>query len=84
MIFEALVDECVNKGVDAGVERDDNNADDVGYVTVFLILVEEVEHIDDQHWEPCDAVHNAYLQTNEVTSLIRVTKNSQGYAVCLS
>ena len=61
MISKALVDECVNKGIDAGVEAHDDDAGDVGDVAVLLILVVVIKQVDNQHWEPRDSVHNAHL-----------------------
>ena len=61
MIFEALVDECIDERIDAGVEADDHNAGDIGDVAILLILMVVIEHVNDQHREPRDSVHSAYL-----------------------
>lgn len=68
MASEALVTECINKGIDTGVESDDDDADDVSDVAVFLILVIIVEHVDDQHRKPCDGVHNTHLWVKIIKS----------------
>lgn len=65
VIPKALVDEHIYKGIDAGIEGDNNDADDVGYVSVLLALKIIIQHIDDQHWKPCDTVHSADLKTND-------------------
>lgn len=61
MTSEALVDECVNKRIDAGVESNDDDSNDISDVTIFLFHVVVVEHIDDQHWEPRNGVHSTHL-----------------------
>ena len=61
MIPEALVDKCVNKRIDARVEGDNDDADDVSDVAVFLVFVVVVQHVDDQHRKPRDAVHSTHL-----------------------
>ena len=65
MIPKALVDKHVHKRIDAGIEGDNNDADDVGDVSVLLTLKVIIQHVDDQHWKPSDAVHSANLKTNE-------------------
>lgn len=47
MIPKTLVDEHIYKGIDAGIEGDNNDADDVGDVSVFLALKIIIQHIDD-------------------------------------
>ena len=61
---EALVDEHVNKRIDAGVEGDNDDADDVGDVAVFLVFMEVIQHVDDQHRKPRDSIHGADLKPN--------------------
>ena len=65
MIPKTLVDEHVHKWVDAGVEGDDDDADDVGGVSVLLAFKVIIQHVDDQHGKPSDAVHSADLKPNE-------------------
>ena len=54
MISEALINKCVNKRIDAGVESDDQDPNDVGDVAVLLCLMVVVEHVDYQDWKPRD------------------------------
>ena len=48
MISEALINKCVNERIDAGVESDDQDPNDVGDVAVLLCLMVVVEHVDYQ------------------------------------
>ena len=73
VIPKALVDEDVHKRVDAGIESDNNDADDVGDVSVLLALQVIIQHVDDQHWKPSDTVHSADLKPNECVHLFCVT-----------
>lgn len=54
MISEALINKCVNERIDAGVESDDQDPNDVGDVAVLLCLMVVVEHVDYQDWKPRD------------------------------
>lgn len=69
MIPKALVDEHVHKRVDAGVKGDNDNADDVGDVSVLLAFEVIIQHVDDQDWKPSDAVDSADLKPNECIQL---------------
>lgn len=62
MISEALINKCVNERIDAGVESDDQDPNDVGDVAVLLCLMVVVEHVDYQDWKPRDRIHNAHLK----------------------
>lgn len=69
VIPKALVDKHVHKRVDAGIEGDNDDANDVGDVSVLLTLKIIIKHIDDQHWKPSDTVHSADLKPNEYIHL---------------
>ena len=69
MVPKALIDEHVNKRVDAGVEGDNDDADDVGNVAVLLAFKVIIQHVDDQHWKPSDTVYSADLKPNECIHL---------------
>ena len=47
MIPKALVDEHVHKRVDAGIEGDNDDADNVGDVSVLLALNVVIQHVND-------------------------------------
>ena len=47
MIPKTLVDEHVHKRVDAGIEGDNDDADDVGDVSVLLALKVIIQHVND-------------------------------------
>ena len=74
MIPKALVDEHVHKRVDAGVEGDNHDADDVSDVSILLALQVVIQHVNDQHRKPSDTVYSANLKPNGHTHL----KSEQG------
>ena len=47
VIPKALVDEHVHKRVDAGIEGDNDDADNVGDVSVLLALNVVIQHVND-------------------------------------
>ena len=47
MISETLVTECVHEWVDARVESNNNDANDICDVAILLIFVVVVEFVDD-------------------------------------
>ena len=66
MISEALIDECVNERIDAGVESDDHDSNDVGDIAVLLCLMVVVKHVDYQDWKPRDCIHTAHLKVKHL------------------
>ena len=73
MTPEALVDEHVYKRIDARVEGDNDDTNDVGDVSVFLACMEVIQHVDNQHWKPSNAVHSAYLQPKKIPCIERLS-----------
>lgn len=82
MIPETLVDEYINKRIDAGIEGDNDNADDIGDVAVLLAFMEVIQHVDDQHWKPRDTVHSADLETKTNSSRKTTRKHVQSVLTC--
>lgn len=47
VVSEALIDEHVNEGINARVEGDNYDADDVDNVSILLWIMKVIQHVDD-------------------------------------
>lgn len=47
VVSEALIDEHVNEGINARVEGDNYDADDVYNVSILLWVMKVIQHVDD-------------------------------------